>query len=80
MCLFEMCIKLVKPEKHYSYFHQIVILLILLSIPSVTTHAQLTISPVIIELTGYPGGLRTFTFTIGNIGQESLDCNLAWLV
>ncbi len=76
MCLFEMCIKLVKPEKHYSYFHQIVILLILLSIPSVTTHAQLTISPVIIELTGYPGGLRTFTFTIGNIGQESLDCSI----
>jgi len=37
---------------------------------------QFTISPIIIELTGYAGGLRTFTFSIGNTGQKPLDCTV----
>jgi len=38
--------------------------------------AQFTVSPIIIELTGYPGGLRTFTFSVGNTGEEPLDCTI----
>jgi hypothetical protein len=43
---------------------------------SSTAFAQLSISPIIVETTGYPGGLRTFTISVGNTGQELLDCTV----
>jgi len=38
--------------------------------------AQLAVSPAIIELKGYPGGLTTFTLSVSNAGSEPLDCTI----
>ena len=47
--------------------------LLLISPPVVS---QLTISPNIIELRSYPGGLETFTVSVGNTGDVPIVCTM----
>ena len=37
---------------------------------------QVSISPTILEPKAYPGGLSTFTLSIGNSGDQTLDCTV----
>ena len=39
-------------------------------------HANLSLSPIIIEQNAYPGGMKTFTISLSNKGQVPLDCTL----
>jgi hypothetical protein len=40
------------------------------------TPAQLSVSPTLIENRAYPGGIVTFTFNVGNRGENTLRCEL----
>ena len=43
----------------------------------ITAGAALSISPTILEMRAYPGGLQTFTLSVGNNGQETLTCTMS---
>jgi len=70
-------IKMRKVDKQFRMLVLATLLFVLLSVFSTAAFAQLTVSPIIIEVTGYPGGLRTFTVSVGNTGQEPLDCTIS---
>ncbi|MFC1636891.1 hypothetical protein ACFL5Z_18865, partial [Planctomycetota bacterium] len=65
-----------KTDKQFRVLVLAALAFVLPHVFSTVVLGQFTISPIIIELTGYAGGLRTFTFSIGNTGQEPLDCTI----
>jgi len=64
-------------DKNNFIPHTFVCLLICLSILPDFAYSQFMVSPVIIEETGYPGGIRTFTVSLSNSGRESLNCSIS---
>lgn len=71
-----MSIKLLKPDIQLRVLLLAALVFVLSQVVSTTAFGQLTVSPIIIELRAYPGGLRTFTFSIGNTGKEPLECTI----
>jgi len=50
--------------------------LVLAMIAGSAAFGQLAISPTIVELTGYPGGLETFVLGLSNSGNTQLTCRM----
>lgn len=67
---------MLKSDQHFKFLFLNAITLILLSIFPNIIFAQFKVSPIITEVTGYPGGHRTFTLSVGNAGEETLDCTV----
>lgn len=67
---------MLKPDKQFRVL-LLVALVVLPGVISTTAFAQFTVSPIIIEVRAYAGGVRTFTLSIGNSGPEPLDCTIS---
>ncbi len=74
-----MDILLINLQKHNKQFRTAILALLsflIFQTISNTAFGQFTVSPTIIEVRAYPGGIRTFTVSIGNSGKETLDCEV----